>query len=171
MASGGGSKSAAFILLILNLGLYFIVTIIAAWAANHGIERSHDTASVLSLPARIFPIYFPFGNMATGFFIIFSLLAGVVGVASSLTGLTNILQWNVPSLNAAAASSFIAWSLTLLAMGLACKEINIGYTDSNLRTLEVMTIIVSATQLFCTGAIHVGAEEAARQLHQLRGRV
>ncbi|KAK2646865.1 hypothetical protein Ddye_022060 [Dipteronia dyeriana] len=171
MASGGGSKSAAFILLILNLGLYFIVTIIAAWAANHGIEKSHDAASVLSPPARIFPIYFPFGNMATGFFIIFSLLAGVVGVASCLTGLTNVLQWNVPCLNAAAASSFIAWSLTLLAMGLACKEINIGYTDSNLRTLEVMTIIVSATQLFCTGAIHTGAEEAARQLNQLRGRV
>ncbi|KAI9195866.1 hypothetical protein LWI28_018871 [Acer negundo] len=171
MASGGGSKSAAFILLILNLGLYFIVTIIAAWAANHGIERSHDTASVLSPPAHIFPIYFPFGNLATGFFIIFSLLAGVVGVASSLTGLTNILQWNVPNLNAAAASSFIAWSLSLLAMGLACKEIHIGYTDSNLRTLEVMTIIVSATQLFCTGAIHVGAEEAERQLNQHRGRV
>ncbi|KAH7573680.1 hypothetical protein ACOSP7_007482 [Xanthoceras sorbifolium] len=170
MASGG-SKSAAFILLILNLGLYSIVTIIAAWAANHGIERSHETASVLSIPARIFPIYFPFGNMATGFFVIFSLLAGVVGIGTSLTGLSNVLLWNVPNLNAAAASSFITWSLTLLAMGLASTEIAIGYTDSNLRTLEIMTIIVSATQLFCTGAIHVGAEDATRQLNQLMGRV
>ncbi|KAJ0034832.1 hypothetical protein Pint_24945 [Pistacia integerrima] len=160
MASGV-SKSAALILLLLNLGLYFIVTIIASWAVNHGIERSRETVSVLSLPARIFPIYFPFGNLATGFFVIFSLLAGVVGMATSITGLNNVLQGDVPNLNAAAASSLITWSLTLLAMGLACKEIDLGWTDSNLRTLEVMTIIVSATQLFCTGSLHAGVEDAA----------
>uniref|UniRef100_A0A2P2R2N7 Uncharacterized protein n=1 Tax=Rhizophora mucronata TaxID=61149 RepID=A0A2P2R2N7_RHIMU len=58
MASGA-SKSAAFLLLFLNIGLYFIITVIASWAVNHGIERTHETASVLSTPARIFPIYFP----------------------------------------------------------------------------------------------------------------
>jgi hypothetical protein len=42
MASGG-SKSAAFFLLIINLGLYFIVTVAAAWAVNHGIQRSRET--------------------------------------------------------------------------------------------------------------------------------
>ncbi|XWS13582.1 hypothetical protein CRYUN_Cryun36dG0049200 [Craigia yunnanensis] len=160
MASGG-SKSAAIMLLFLNLGLYILVTIVAGWAVNHAIERTHETASVLSIPARIFPIYFPVGNMATGFFVIFSLIAGVVGVATSVSGLTNVLQWDPPNLSAAAASSMLTWTLTLLAMGLACKEINIGWTDGNLRTLEVMTIIVSATQLFCTGAIHAGAEDVA----------
>ena len=44
MASGG-SKSTATILLILNLVLYFIVTVIAAWAINHGIERTHETGN------------------------------------------------------------------------------------------------------------------------------
>ncbi|KAH1046821.1 hypothetical protein J1N35_037605 [Gossypium stocksii] len=160
MASGG-SKSAATMLLFLNLGLYIIVTIVAGWAVNHAIERTHETASVLSIPARIFPIFFPMGNMATGFFVIFALIAGVVGVSTSVTGLTNVFQWDAPNLNAAAASSLLTWALTLLAMGLACKEINIGWTDANLRTLEVMTIIVSSTQLFCTGAIHAGAEDAA----------
>lgn len=137
------------------------------------------------------------------------------------------MQWNGPNLHAAASSSLITWSLTLLAMGwgktnpsseifclfaiflfwktllliivlawpdrVACKEINIGWTQSNLvyiyilyssalfllknfqeteimdflcvvwlfvqRALEVLLIILSGTQLFCTGAIHAGASE------------
>ncbi|POO02312.1 AWPM-19-like [Trema orientale] len=166
-----GSKSAASILLILNLILYFIVIVIAAWAVNHGIKRSKETASVLSIPARIFPIYFPMGNMATGFFVIFSLLAGVVGVATSLTGLHNVFLWNGPNLHTAAASSVTTWALTLLAMGLACKEIELGWTDANLRTLEVITIIVSGTQMFSVFAIHAGIEDAIAQEKYRTGRV
>ncbi|KAJ7980146.1 AWPM-19-like family protein [Quillaja saponaria] len=158
MASGG-SRSVAYILLILNLILYFIVIAIAAWATNHGIERTHETVSVLSVPARIFPIYFPLGNMATGMFIIFSLIAGVVGFTTSVTGLHNVFEWNAPNLHAAATSSLTTWALTLLAMGFACKEIELGWTDSTLRTLETITIIVTATQLLCTGVIHVGVSE------------
>ncbi|XP_073303743.1 LOW QUALITY PROTEIN: membrane protein PM19L [Primulina huaijiensis] len=158
MASGAG-KSAAFALFVLNVFLYFIVIAIAAWAVNHGIERSRETSSQLSPPARLFPIYYPFGNMATGFVIIFSLLAGVVGFTTSITGINNVLKWNAPSLQAAVASSLVTWLLTLLAMGLACKEIDVGWTDSNLRTLETVLIMLSGTQLFCTAAIYVGVEE------------
>ena len=78
-------------------------------------------ASVLTIPARIFPIYFPMGNMATGYFVIFSLIAGVVGVVTSVTGLNNVVQWDAPNLGAATASSLLAWSLTLLAMGLVLQ--------------------------------------------------
>ncbi|KAH0725846.1 hypothetical protein KY290_001676 [Solanum tuberosum] len=158
MASGAG-KSAAFMLLVLNVFLYFIVAVISGWAVNHAIERSEATASSLSIPAKIFPIYFPFGNMATGFLIIFSLIAGVVGFISSLTGIHNVIQWNAPNLHAAASSSLTTWLLTLLAMGLACKEINKGWSDSNLRTLETMLVILGGTQMFCTVAIHAGIED------------
>ncbi|KAK6146123.1 hypothetical protein DH2020_019992 [Rehmannia glutinosa] len=149
-------KSAAFILLAVNVILYFIIIAIAAWAVNHGIERSHETASVLSLPARIFPIYFPFGNMATGFVVILSLIAGVVGFTTSITGIYNVMQWNAPNLHAAASSSLVTWLLTLLAMGVACDEISIGWIESNLRILETALILVSGSQLFCIAAIHVG---------------
>lgn len=37
------SKSVACILLVLNLVLYFVVTVITSWAVNHGIERSRET--------------------------------------------------------------------------------------------------------------------------------
>ncbi|XP_075521708.1 membrane protein PM19L [Primulina tabacum] len=158
MASGAG-KSAAFALLILNVVLYFVVIAIAAWAVNHGIERSRETASHLSPPARLFPIYYPFGNMATGFVIIFSLITGVVGFTTSITGINNVIQWNAPNLQAASASSLVSWLITLLAMGLACKEIDVGWTESNLRTLETMLILLSGTQLFCTAAIYVGVED------------
>ncbi|XP_055818151.1 membrane protein PM19L [Solanum dulcamara] len=158
MASGAG-KSAAFMLLILNVLLYFIVTVISGWAVNHAIERSHETASTLSIPAKIFPVFFPFGNMATCFLIIFSLIAGVVGFITSLTGIHNVIQWNAPNLHAAAFSSLTTWLLTLLAMGLACKEIDKRWTDSNLRTLETILIILGGTQMFCTAAIHAGIED------------
>ncbi|KAG6764821.1 hypothetical protein POTOM_032309 [Populus tomentosa] len=165
MASGA-SKPTAFMLLILNMGLYFFMIIISSWIINRGIVRSRESAAILTIPARIFPIYFPMGNLATGFFVILSLLAGVVGFTSSVTGLYNLFLWNAPSIHATYASSLASLSLTLLAMGFACKEINIGWTDSVLcmvldvnvdeqRTLEVVTIIVSGTQLLCTVAIHV----------------
>ncbi|XP_043708458.1 membrane protein PM19L-like [Telopea speciosissima] len=162
MASGA-TKSLAFILLILNLVLYGIVTFIAGWAVNYGIERSAEIASALTFPAHIFPIYYPIGNMATSFFVIFALIAGLVGVATSISGISNILHWNVPNLLSAATYSITTWSLTILAMGLACKEINLGFRDSNLRTLEVLTIILSATQLLCMGAIHIGVTDVINQ--------
>ncbi|KAG6432204.1 hypothetical protein SASPL_103778 [Salvia splendens] len=155
MASGAG-KSAAFILLVLNVFLYFVVVSIASWAVNHGIEGSHEMASVLYPPAKIFPIYYPIGNLATGFVVIFSLIAGVVGFTTSILGINNVVKWDSPNLHAAAASSLISLLLTLLAMGFACKEIDISWTGSNLRTLEILLIILCGTQLFCTAAIHIG---------------
>lgn len=87
---------------------WFLHNIIIFWIA---------AASVLPIPARIFPIYFPFGNLATGFLIIYSLIAGIVGFITSLNGLHNLAQWDSSSQHAAAASSLISWLLTLLAMG------------------------------------------------------
>ncbi|XP_038720023.1 uncharacterized protein LOC120012657 [Tripterygium wilfordii] len=126
------NQKVTTVLLVLNLVLYFIIITIAAWAVNHGIQRSRETASALSVPLQIFPIYFPFGNMSTGFFVIYTLLAGVVGMATSHTGLEHVRLWDISEIHDAAASSMVTWSLTLLAMGLACKEINLGYTNSNL---------------------------------------
>ncbi|CAN1191455.1 Membrane protein PM19L [Linum perenne] len=163
MASGA-SRSASLLLLILNILFYFIIIVVASWAVNHAIIRSHEAASVLAIPARIFPIFFPMGNMATGVFVIISLLAGIVGITTSFIGIQNVLVSNAANLHAAASSSLTSLALTLLAMGLACKEIDIGWTDANLRILEVVTIIVSATQLLCTGALHAGVEEVEARL-------
>ncbi|XP_042476995.1 membrane protein PM19L-like [Macadamia integrifolia] len=165
-------RSLAFFLLILNLVLYGIVTIIAGWAVNYGIEHSYQTASTLKIPAHLFPMYYPIGNMATGFFVIFALIAGLVGVATSISGINSILKWTLPNLLSAATYSTTTWFLTILAMGLACKEINIGFTeDTKLRALEVLTIIVSATQFLCVGTIHVGVTDVVRQEKYSGGRV
>uniref|UniRef100_A0A7N0VLI5 AWPM-19-like family protein n=1 Tax=Kalanchoe fedtschenkoi TaxID=63787 RepID=A0A7N0VLI5_KALFE len=167
MASAA-SKSAASLFLILNLLIYFIIIVIASWAVNHAIAHSHEAASSLKMPAHIFPIFFPMGNMATGFFIMLSLITGVVGFIASLTAINDVVLGTLASLHAAASSSTIAWLLTLLSMGLACKEISTGWAGSSLRALEVLTIIVSGSQLICTSAIHAGLlEEAAR--HRMTG--
>lgn len=73
----------------------------------------------LQLPAYFSPIFFPMGNAATGFFVVFALIAGVVGAASEITGFNHIRYWNYDSLPSALSSALVAWTLTLLAMGLA----------------------------------------------------
>lgn len=169
MASGG-SKSAASVLLIVNLVLYFIAAAIAVWVVNHGIQRSRETgsssdssgiinlsihacltivtykqhtciaaASALSISARLFPIYLPIGNTATGFFVIFSLIAGVVGMATSLAGLNDVAHWNAPNLHAAASSSLATWALTLLAMGYIYYFAQI-YSLLSLRLLQTLVL-------------------------------
>lgn len=62
-------------------------------------------------------MYDPIGNLATGFFVIFSLIAAVMGIATSLSGLRDVREWNPQGLLSAAASSIITWALTLLAVG------------------------------------------------------
>ena len=67
------------------------------------------------------------GNTATNVFITFVLVASMVGLASVFAGAHHVRVWRTESLAAAAATSLIAWLLTLLAMGVACKEIHTGY--------------------------------------------
>ena len=71
----------------------------------------------LELPAHFSPIHFPMGNAATGFFVTFALIAGVVGVGSVISGVNHIRSWTSESLPSAASVATIAWTLTLLAMG------------------------------------------------------
>ncbi|KMZ62747.1 AWPM-19-like protein [Zostera marina] len=92
--------------------------------------------------------------MATGFFVIFSIIAGAVGTATSMMGIQNITSGTLSNLASAASSSIISWALILLAMGLACKEISIGWRPTTLKTLETLTIITSGTQLLCTAIIN-----------------
>ena len=71
----------------------------------------------LHLPAHFSPLFFPIGNAASGFFVVFSLLAGVVGAGAALAGLGNLRSWNRETAPAAMAAGLISWALTLLAMG------------------------------------------------------
>lgn len=113
-----GTKSVAICFLFVNLILFIAIAIIAGWAVNYGIEETAaDEASTLSIPVNLFPIYYPIGNMATGFFVIFCIIAGVVGTATSMMGIQNITVETLSNLASAASSSIISWALILLAMG------------------------------------------------------
>lgn len=57
------------------------------------------------------------GNGATMFFLVFSLMSGVLGVISKLAGAIHIRAWRNDSLAAAGASSLVAWAVTALAFG------------------------------------------------------
>ncbi|XP_076960017.1 membrane protein PM19L-like [Bidens hawaiensis] len=155
-----GAKPATFFFFFINLALYLLVIVIASLEVDLGIRDSRKQASRKAGPAEL--VYYPFGNMATGYVVIFSLLTGVVGFTTSVTGWSNVAQPNASKLYAASASSLITWSLTLLAMGFASKERNIGWTGDNLNILESLLMILSGTQLLGLMAIHVEIEELVR---------
>ncbi|MQL87696.1 hypothetical protein Taro_020253 [Colocasia esculenta] len=152
-----GMKPVAGLLLVLNFCMYVIVAAIGGWALDKAIDHGFIIGPGLQLPAHFSPVYFPMGNAATGFFVIFALIAGVVGAASALAGLHHVKTWNRESMPAATSSAIIAWGLTLLAMGLACKEIDLEGRNARLRTMEAFLIILSATQLIYIAAIHGAA--------------
>jgi hypothetical protein len=129
-------------LLILNFIMYVIVLGLAGWALNKFINmEAHPYLA---------------GNTATMYFIIFSLIAGTVGVASTFSGSYHLRAWRTDSLAAAASSALIAWVLTALAFGLACKEIHIGHRGRRLKTLEAFIIILTFTQLVYLLLLHAG---------------
>jgi len=149
-------KSLAGFLLLLNFCMYVIVGAIAGWALNNAMDHTYSTGLRGGIPVGFFPVYFPMGNEATGFMTIFSLIAAVVGASSCLSGLHHHRVWTAHSLASSAASAMTAWALTLLAMGLAWKEIHIGGRNTKLRTLESFLIILSGTKLFYIFLIHGG---------------
>lgn len=141
----GTVKSLVGILLLWNFCMYVGVGVIAGWALNKALDHTYATGP--GIPVGFSPVYFPMGNEATGFMVIFALIAAVVGATSSLSGLHHLRVSTAHSLASSAASSMAAWALTLLAMGLACKEIAIGGQNSKLRTLEIFLIILCGTKL------------------------
>ncbi|WJX71724.1 hypothetical protein P8452_55688 [Trifolium repens] len=150
-------KSIATLLLGLNFCMYVIVLGIGAWAMNRAIDHGFIIGPELKLPAHFSPIFFPMGNASTGFFVTISLLAGVVGVASAISGINHICSWTAQSLPSAASIATLTWTLTLLAMGFAWKEIELQIRNARLKTMEAFLIILSVTQLLYIVAIHGAA--------------
>ncbi|XP_057752428.1 membrane protein PM19L-like [Arachis stenosperma] len=157
MANEQTMKPLATLLLGLNFCMYVIVLGIGGWAMNRAIDHGFVIGAGLELPAHFSPIQFPMGNAATGFFVTFALIAAVVGVGSVISGINHIRSWTSESLPSAASVATIAWTLTLLAMGFACKEIELNIRNARLKTMEAFLIILSATQLFYIVAIHGAA--------------
>ncbi|XP_010924094.1 membrane protein PM19L [Elaeis guineensis] len=152
--AGDGVKPIASLLLVLNFCMYAIVATISGWALDVAIHRGFTIGPGFEVPAHFSPIFFPIGNGATGFMVIFALVAGVVGAATAIAGVDHIRSWNYDSLPSAVSSGIAAWALTLLAMGLACKEIELEGRNARLRTIEAFLIILSATQLIYILVIH-----------------
>ncbi|KAK6929699.1 AWPM-19-like [Dillenia turbinata] len=131
-------------LLFLNFAMYIIVIGFASWSVNKYINGQANHPGLG-------------GNPATFFFLIFALLAGVVGAVSKLSGANHIRAWRSDSLAAAGSSSLVAWALTALAFGFAWKEIDIGgHRGWRLKVLEAFIIILTVTQFLYILLLHAG---------------
>ena len=140
----GVGRNVVAPVLVLNLAMCAVVICFASWQLNHLINGTTNRLGVA-------------GNSATFYFLIFAILAGVVGAASKLAGVHHVRTWHGDGMAAAAAASaLVAWAITALAFGLACncKEIHIG--RSQLLVLEAFVIILAFTQLLYVVALHAG---------------
>ncbi|XWS20699.1 hypothetical protein CRYUN_Cryun31cG0125100 [Craigia yunnanensis] len=99
---------------------------------NRAIDHGFIIRPSFKLSAHFSPIHFPMGNAAIEFFVTFALLAVVVGVASTITDISHIRSWNASSLPLAVSIAGIAWTLTLLAIGFACKVIELEIKNAHL---------------------------------------
>lgn len=119
---GQWTEQSTMVLLLVNAlnhlnSLSFLFTLYVVWILLCMLMLSETLVGPgFDLPAHFSPIYFPMGNAATGFFVTFALLAGVVGVASAISGINHFRSWTYESLPSAATAATIAWTLTLLAM-------------------------------------------------------
>ncbi|XP_030923828.1 membrane protein PM19L [Quercus lobata] len=137
-------RNIAAPLLFLNLIMYLIVLGFASWCLNRYINGQTNHPSFG-------------GNGATMFFLTFAMMAAVLGVVSKFLGGSHIRAWRNDSLAAAASSSVVAWALTALAAGLACKEIHIGgYRGWRLKMIEAFIIILAFTELVYVLLLHAG---------------
>ncbi|KAL8229843.1 hypothetical protein R6Q57_014743 [Mikania cordata] len=148
------TRSIASLLMILNFAMYVTLLGLGGWAMNRAIDEGFIIGQSLQLPEHFSPINFPMGNAATGFFVTFALIAGVVGVASTFAGLDFIRSWNSDNRAGSASAAVIAWALTLLAMGFAWKEIELNGRNAALRTMEALSIILSFTQFLYTVVLY-----------------
>ncbi|GJN18414.1 hypothetical protein PR202_gb05575 [Eleusine coracana subsp. coracana] len=132
----------------------------SGWAVNAAIDRGFIVGPELRLLTHFHPIFFPIGNFAVGFFVLFSLIAGVVGIAYAIVGLTHLRFWNYHSLQLAAVFGLLVWALTVLAM---LYSIVFSMHDGSSFTgnhVEAFTIILTVMQFFYILAIHGGCQGA-----------
>eukprot|EP00250_Pteridium_aquilinum_P029074 c38430_g1_i1 orf=91-525(-) len=129
MASKYLDRALAAPLLLLNFAFYVIVLSIAGY----------------SLDILMMNTVGLYGNPATPNFVLFSLLAGAIGLASIIAARHLIKDWSTENISAIISTALMAWLLLLVAFGLACKEISIGHTDTNLKFMEAFVITLTAT--------------------------
>lgn len=101
----------------LQLPYFFSLFVSGLRSEEH--QKSKETEAYIYIYTFcVFSFFAGFGgNGATMFFLVFAILAGVVGVASKFSGGNHIRAWRNDSLAAAGSSALVAWAITALAFG------------------------------------------------------
>uniref|UniRef100_A0A0D9VKM2 Uncharacterized protein n=1 Tax=Leersia perrieri TaxID=77586 RepID=A0A0D9VKM2_9ORYZ len=134
MTAGTASRRYIGPLLGVNLVMHAAVLGLAGWSLNKFIDR--ETHRHLG------------GNTSTGYLLVFSLMAGVVGVCSVLPGLLHVRAWRGETVPLRPRRPLDS---------LACKHITLGNRGRRLRTLEAFIAILTLTQLLYLVLLHAGS--------------
>ncbi|EFJ10515.1 hypothetical protein SELMODRAFT_427082 [Selaginella moellendorffii] len=131
------AKLAAGVLGVINLLLYLILIGFSTWAFE-------NVAGDLMLGK----------DLSRLMLILVSLLTGVVGTLSAVSSLYYVKYPAAVSHASASATAIISAAFSLVALGFASKNVNLGSDNSKFRVLEAFSIIVGITQLGFTVLMH-----------------
>jgi hypothetical protein len=139
--AGGAGKGLAALLVIWLLILDLCLLGVAADAFNRFIDGTLTGA-----------------NGMTQFVVLFALIEGTFLAAACVVGLSHAFHYNSGSVGPAFATSVIAWGVDILALGFACKEINIGGQGPREKAIESLIIILAFFEtiymLLLLGGLH-----------------
>ncbi|CAN0928911.1 Membrane protein PM19L [Linum grandiflorum] len=141
MAMGRGLMSP---MLIVNLVVLFIVLGLAAWSLDKYIngQQNHPHLG---------------GNESTILMLLYALIAGAVGAASTLFGFIHLRSWTTRSLASASSLALFSWALAALSFGMVCKEVILGgHRGKRLQTLETLITVSFLSQLLYLVLLHAG---------------
>ncbi|XP_038882132.1 uncharacterized protein LOC120073380 isoform X1 [Benincasa hispida] len=137
-------KAIAAPILFFNFCICIVIFGIGGWVMNHTMDNGFVIGAGFEVPQYFSPIFFQIGNSATGFFVIFALIAAVAVVASAISGSFYFRFSDSSNLPPAASTALIACFLTFLAMGFAWKEIALTVTSGHLvRNLKASVVFLS----------------------------
>lgn len=127
----------------MDLGFFIFLNIVMT-LQNISFQTSHNTVTGWELitnysATNVFKTMFSSGilidfagfggNGATMFFLVFALLASVLGIVSKIAGGNHLRVWRNDSLAAAGSSSLVAWAVTALAFGYLFYELSYLYRN------------------------------------------
>ncbi|KAG0589935.1 hypothetical protein KC19_1G058000 [Ceratodon purpureus] len=146
MAFGAGSWGISCALLAVNSVMTIIIAGIAGWAFNRSVEHVlcmtdfQDNVEGAAVASHFLPL---------------ALVASVVGMGSILAGIYHLRVWRTDTLAAAVSVALVAWLLSLLAAGVALKEIHVGGPrSSKLKVVETFTVLLPLFEFYYLLSLH-----------------
>lgn len=159
MGGSAGRRGLLFPMAILLGLIYIVIACLSGYLFNRYVDAGLNQAAILGVPTNHGDDSFV-ANAVVLYLILFTLIASMVGLASSIMGTYHGARFRDHSASGAAAAHWIALLLNLLAFGIACKTLERSHIGGGnigriVKTVASLQIIAGVLQLLYTIMHHL----------------